>query len=63
MTSGAVPLSHLYVRKEPLAEQVKTTVLLNSTASSRLDVMVTAETGSEEGRAEVEEGEWEDEVT
>lgn len=51
------------MRKEPLAEQVKTTVLLNSTASSRLDVMVTAETGSEEGRAEVEEGEWEDEVT
>lgn len=43
---GLVPLVQVNWRKEPLAEQVRTTVLLCSTASDRSDLMVTSETGS-----------------
>lgn len=43
---GLVPLVQVNRRKEPLAEQLRTTVLLCSTASDRSDLMVTSETGS-----------------
>lgn len=43
---GLVPLVQVNWRKEPLAEQLRTTVLLCSTASDRSDLMVTSETGS-----------------
>lgn len=45
-TMGTSPLSQLNWRKEPLAEQVRTTVLLCSMASDRLDLMETSDTGS-----------------
>lgn len=41
-----VPLVQVNWRKEPLAEQVRTTVLLCSTASDGSDLMFTLETGS-----------------
>lgn len=43
---GAVPLVQKNLRNEPLAEQVRTTVLLNSTISDTLALMVTFDTGS-----------------
>lgn len=45
-TRVLVPLAQVNLRKEPLAEQVRTTVLLCSMASGRSDLMVTSETGS-----------------
>lgn len=44
--SGLVLLVQVNLRKEPLAEHFRTTVLLCSMASARLDLMVTSETGS-----------------
>lgn len=43
---GAVPLVQENLRKEPLAEQVRTTVLLNSSVSDMSVLMVTSDTGS-----------------
>ena len=45
-TMGAVPLVQVNLRKEPLAEQVRITVLLCSMASGMLDLMTTSDTGS-----------------
>lgn len=45
-TMGAEPLVQLNSRKEPLAEQFRTTVLLCSMASGRLDLMTRSDTGS-----------------
>lgn len=45
-TIAVVPLVQLNVRKEPFAEQFRTTVLLYSTASGGLGVMTTSDTGS-----------------
>lgn len=42
---GAVPLVQVNVSKEPFAEQFRTTVLLVSIASGRLDWMTTLDTG------------------
>lgn len=45
-TMGVVPLLQVNLRKEPLAEQVRTTVLLCSIASGMSDLMATSDTGS-----------------
>lgn len=45
-TIGVVPLVQENLRNEPLAEQVRATVLLTSTISDMLALMVTSETGS-----------------
>lgn len=45
-TMGAVPLVQVKLSEEPFAEQLRTTVLLNSIAAARLDVMTTSDTGS-----------------
>lgn len=43
---GVEPFLQVKVRKEPLAEQVSTSVLLTSMTSARLDLMATSDTGS-----------------
>lgn len=48
-TKASEPFIHLYV-KEPLAEQVRTTELLNSTASGTFDEILTSVMGSGEKR-------------
>lgn len=45
-TMGALPLVHLKLSEEPLALQVRITVVLCSMASGTLDLMTTSETGS-----------------
>lgn len=45
-TRGAEPLLQVKVRKEPLAVQVRTSVLLTSMTSARLELMATSDTGS-----------------
>lgn len=45
-TMGALPLIHLKLSEEPIALQVRITVLLYSMASGTLDLMSTLETGS-----------------
>lgn len=45
-TRGVEPLFQAKVRKEPLAEQVSTRVLLTSMTSARLELMATSDTGS-----------------
>lgn len=45
-TMGVVPLIQVKLSKEPLAAQVRMTVLLCSMASGRLDVMDTLDTGT-----------------
>lgn len=54
-TTGTVPFIQLKSRKEPLAEQVRTTVLLRSNATGMLDLMTTSDTGSVQRHKEVVE--------